>query len=122
MDISQENRSNNIRNICIYSISHQLAAFYGVALAALGTLSTTSMGLTIDASGIRSISDNACCIAQMRQSGEATRIKRTDALDAAGNTIAAICTGFAIGSAAIVSSALFSDPIDMLHAFSFVVC
>jgi len=85
-------------------ISHQMAGFYGVALGALGMLSTMSMGLTIDAYG--PISDNAGGIAEMSGLGPEVR-QRTDALDAAGNTTAAIGKGFAIGSAALVSLALF---------------
>jgi len=93
-------------------VSHSLAGFYGVALAALGILSTMSIGLTIDAFG--PISDNAGGIAEMCELGEGTR-ERTDALDAAGNTTAAIGKGFAIGSAAFVSLALFSGFITILQ-------
>merc|ERR1711871_544860 len=90
--------------ITIY-VSFALADAYGVALAALGILSTMSIGLTIDAYG--PISDNAGGIAEMAQLDEYVRT-HTDALDAAGNTTAAIGKGFAIGSAALVALALFS--------------
>lgn len=93
-------------------VSHSLAGFYGVALAALGILSTLSIGLTIDAFG--PISDNAGGIAEMCELGEQTR-QKTDALDAAGNTTAAIGKGFAIGSAAFVSLALFSGYMTILQ-------
>jgi len=77
---------------------------YGIGLAALGMLSTLSCGLTIDAYG--PISDNAGGIAEMAELPPKTR-ERTDALDAAGKTTAAIGKGFAIGSAALVGLALY---------------
>merc|ERR1712151_713791 len=85
-------------------ISHRYCGMFGVALGALGMLGTMTMGLTIDAYG--PISDNAGGIAEMSGLPESVR-KITDALDAAGNTTAAIGKGFAIGSAALVSLALF---------------
>jgi len=83
---------------------YSLASQYGVAMGALGMLSTLSIGLTID--GYGPISDNAGGIAEMAECPPHIR-KITDALDAAGNTTAAIGKGFAIGSAALVSLALF---------------
>merc|ERR1712166_1509847 len=85
-------------------IAHNMVGMYGVALAALGMLGTLTMGLTIDAYG--PISDNAGGIAEMAGLPETVRAF-TDCLDAAGNTTAAIGKGFAIGSAALVSLALF---------------
>lgn len=78
--------------------------FFGVALAALGMLSNLPIALAIDAYG--PVSDNAGGIAEMFNLGTEVR-EKTDALDAAGNTTAAIGKGFAIGSAALVSLALY---------------
>merc|ERR1712032_882649 len=85
-------------------VSFQLCDLYGIALAALGMLSTLATGLTID--GFGPIADNAGGIAEMAQLEKKVR-ETTDALDAAGNTTAAIGKGFAIGSAALVSLALY---------------
>merc|ERR1712045_23113 len=85
-------------------VAHSLAGMFGVALSALGMLGTMTMGLTIDAYG--PISDNAGGIAEMSEMPDYVRT-RTDCLDAAGNTTAAIGKGFAIGSDALVSLALF---------------
>ena len=78
--------------------------YYGVALAALGMLANLPLSLAID--GYGPISDNAGGIAEMAELDPYVR-ERTDALDAAGNTTAAIGKGFAIGSAALVSLALY---------------
>lgn len=84
--------------------SYRMCDLYGFALAALGILSTMCIGLTIDAYG--PISDNAGGFAEMAHMGPEIR-EVTDALDAAGNTTAAIGKGFAIASAAFVSLALY---------------
>jgi len=95
-------------------LSFKLAAMYGIAMAALGILSTLPVGLTIDAYG--PISDNAGGIAEMAHMGEDIRA-HTDALDAAGNTTAAIGKGFAIGSAAFVSLALFGAFVNTIRDY-----
>jgi H+-translocating diphosphatase len=85
-------------------VSFALANMYGIALAALGMLSTLTLALTID--GFGPIADNAGGIVEMTSAGPQART-RTDALDAAGNTTAAVGKGFAIGSACLVALALF---------------
>jgi K(+)-stimulated pyrophosphate-energized sodium pump len=85
-------------------ISWQLADMYGIAIASLGMLGTLAIALTIDAYG--PVADNAGGIAEMVGLEKEVR-QRTDVLDSAGNTTAAIGKGFAIGAAILTSLALF---------------
>jgi inorganic pyrophosphatase len=89
--------------VLIYT-SFELLDMYGVSLCACGMLSNLATGLTIDAYG--PVCDNAGGIAEMSMLPPEVR-EKTDALDAAGNTTAAVGKGFAIGSAALVSLALY---------------
>ena len=90
--------------ICIF-VSWELAGMYGVAIASLGMLGTLVIALMIDAYG--PVADNAGGIAEMVGLDKEVR-RRTDILDSAGNTTAAIGKGFAIGAAILTSLALFA--------------
>jgi K(+)-stimulated pyrophosphate-energized sodium pump len=94
---------------------HPIGGLYGTALATMGMLSTCAYILAMDTFG--PITDNAGGIIEMSQSDEEVR-KRTDRLDAVGNTTKALTKGYAIGSAALAAFLLFSAYMDEVTALT----
>jgi K(+)-stimulated pyrophosphate-energized sodium pump len=94
---------------------HPIGGLYGTAIATMGMLATCGYILAMDTFG--PITDNAGGIIEMSQSDEEVR-KKTDRLDAVGNTTKALTKGYAIGSAALAAFLLFSAYMDEVAALT----